>query len=622
MRARILIRKGLRAGEEIPLSPGGVVFGRGEEAQVRLPDSSTSRRHCLISAEESSWTVTDLASKNGTCVNGVPVESASLKPGDLIQIGLTTLQILPDDDGCGQGTSVEGTDGDMRGETISVAPLSDGQGRGSGFRTGMPRDSMRALLDIEDLALRCETAGEFFNRALQRLVSAVGGARASAMLKGRGEPVLFHASAPGCPEGRANPDPAAAEKAMSSGTGLLLRNIAIDPGSAEAETAAGLFYSAVYAPIPSACGSDGLIYMDTQGGRGDLDRGDLMTARAAASAAALFLARTSGMARAGSRDEGVRAGAGFGMVGTGPEMKAVFALIARASSAPSPVLIRGESGTGKELVARALHDAGPRKEGPFIALNCAAIPEGLIESELFGHEKGAFTGASGRRRGCFELASGGTLFLDEICEMPRDSQPKLLRAVEERRIRRLGGAGEIAVDVRLVAATNRDVEEEVKAGRFREDLYFRIGVISIGLPPLRSRKDDIPVLANLFLEMYRRETGRKISGFTPGAVEALREYGWPGNVRELRNAVERAVVLAEGPEIGVEGLAFPGTAARTPAHPVATLREMERAHILAALSSENWNKSRAAKALGIERSTLYEKLKALGISGAGKGEPE
>ncbi|HUJ71240.1 MAG TPA: sigma-54 dependent transcriptional regulator, partial [Verrucomicrobiae bacterium] len=244
------------------------------------------------------------------------------------------------------------------------------------------------------------------------------------------------------------------------------------------------------------------------------------------------------------------------IVGSSPAMQKIYALIQRVVDTDTTVLVLGETGTGKELVARALHYNSIRREGPFIALHCAAIPSELLESEMFGHEKGAFTGALQRRIGMFEAAGGGTLFLDEIGEMPHSTQSKLLRAIQEREIRRVGGQETIGINVRLVCATNRDLQEEVKQGKFREDLFYRINVVPITVPALRDRKEDIPLLAQHFVQRFAKDLNREVPQFTPAALDLLLTYSWPGNVRELEHAIERLLVTCDSSKIGVEDLPF------------------------------------------------------------------
>jgi Nif-specific regulatory protein len=307
------------------------------------------------------------------------------------------------------------------------------------------------------------------------------------------------------------------------------------------------------------------------------------------------------------------------IVGASAPLKLIESQIERVGETKATVLIRGESGTGKELVARAIHQNSPRRDGPFICLNCAALTETLLESELFGHEKGAFTGATDRMIGKFEAADNGTIFLDEIGEMALSTQAKFLRVLEGHPFERVGGNSAIKVDVRVVAATNRALEEAVREGSFRRDLFYRLQVVQLDMPPLRDRLDDVPLLAEHFLKKFVRETGRKIRGFTENALEKLKAYRWPGNIRELRNVVERAVALSSGSQIDATDiwlseldLSSPVVANLRPYKPE-TLEEIERHHILETLKYTDWNKSRAAEILGIERSTLDRKIKAFGL---------
>jgi DNA-binding NtrC family response regulator len=315
------------------------------------------------------------------------------------------------------------------------------------------------------------------------------------------------------------------------------------------------------------------------------------------------------------------------LLGESDALRRVKRLIERVAPTPATVLITGESGTGKELVARSLHLRSPRAAAPFVKINCAAIPEGLLESELFGHEKGAFTGAARRKLGRFELADGGTLFLDEIGEMPLASQPKLLRAIQDGRFYHVGGTHTIDVDVRLVAATNRDLDQEVRSGRFREDLYYRLNVVPIRLPALRERRADIPALAHLFVERFARRHNLPIEGIDPAAEQVLCAYAWPGNIRELENAIERAVLLSEGSQIGLTDLppemsGAAGAQASSPPGAAAPLRDrirdatrqIEREAIEEALRATQGNVTQAARRLGLSRRGLQLKMKELEIA--------
>jgi DNA-binding NtrC family response regulator len=310
------------------------------------------------------------------------------------------------------------------------------------------------------------------------------------------------------------------------------------------------------------------------------------------------------------------------MVGASPAMRAVFDYVRRVARSPASVLVSGESGTGKELIARAIH-AESGRAGPVVAVNCAAVPETLMEGEFFGVRKGAYTDAREDRKGLFEQAHGGTLFLDEVGEIPLNLQSKLLRALQDRVVRRVGDDKEIATDVRIVAATNADLKAEVAAGRFREDLYYRINVIPIHLPPLRDRREDIPLLAETLVARFAQENGRDVTGIEPAALERLCRHPWPGNIRELANVLERAVILTPGPAITEAELPPEvGETAppRTDGFPPGgmggmTLEELERGYILRVLDECGGNRSDAARRLGIDRKTLYRKLLSYGLSG-------
>ncbi len=302
------------------------------------------------------------------------------------------------------------------------------------------------------------------------------------------------------------------------------------------------------------------------------------------------------------------------IIGRSPPMQEVFDTIRQVAPTRATVLIQGESGTGKELVARAIHRLSPRHRGPFIPVHCAALSKHLLESELFGHEKGAFTGAVEQRRGRFELADGGTLFLDEVSEIEPDIQVKILRVLEERRFERVGGQETLEVDVRLLAATNRDLKKMVEDGRFREDLFYRLYVVVIALPPLRERPGDIPLLIDHFIKHFAQSHGKSPVGITPEAVEALSAYSWPGNVRELKNVIERMVVLSRADKLSVRDIPSPireigakSHATFLPAGPV-TLEEAEKRLIVQALRNNDGNVTKAAAQLGISRRTLHRKI--------------
>jgi transcriptional regulator with PAS, ATPase and Fis domain len=291
----------------------------------------------------------------------------------------------------------------------------------------------------------------------------------------------------------------------------------------------------------------------------------------------------------------------------------LFETLSRVAPADSTVLITGESGTGKELVARAIHGNSPRCYHPFITVSCGALPDSLLESELFGHEKGAFTGADQSRKGRIEMANGGTLFLDEIGEISAKTQVDLLRVLQEKKIQRLGSEGEIPVDVRILAATNRDLLAAIRENRFREDLYYRLNVISIHLPPLRERQEDIPILAESFIRKFCLEMNKDLVKIGPEAMRLLTNYHWPGNVRELENIIERALVIGTGKAIVPGDLPF-GQGQIQEAELPESIQEMERLHIKRILNNTAWNISQSARRLGIDRQTLYNKMQKYGLS--------
>lgn len=310
------------------------------------------------------------------------------------------------------------------------------------------------------------------------------------------------------------------------------------------------------------------------------------------------------------------------MLGRSAAMQRVFALVERVAESDATVLVTGESGSGKELIARAIHERGARRDGPMVSINCAAMPESLLESELFGHVRGAFTDAKTARRGLFLDASGGTLFLDELGEMPLGMQAKLLRALEDRKVRPVGGTAEVAFDARVITATNRDLESLVAERRFREDLYYRINVVHVEVPPLRSRGDDALVLAQAFLKRFSARHAKQVTAMTAEVAERILSYSWPGNVRELQNAIERAVALTTQDPIGVEDLP-PRVRDYKPSHVVlssddptelVTLEEVEKRYMTRVMEAVGGNKTVAARVLGLDRSTLYRKLERYGLS--------
>ncbi len=423
------------------------------------------------------------------------------------------------------------------------------------------------------------------------------------------------------------------ETVLNSGEAVLARDIQ-DDSALGLRDASGLIHatSVIAAPIRMNNRNFGMIHLYSTRKKDGLTPDDLEFTLAVAETVAMAL-RTryreqklvEDLTKTKSEIDQLRSQLGVEseIVGSSPAMFKVHEQVAKAAPSKATVLVRGESGVGKELVARSVHFSSPRRNAPFVCLNCAALSESLLESELFGHEKGAFTGATDRKIGKFEAANKGTLMLDEIGEMSPSIQAKFLRVLEGHPFERVGGAKAINVDVRVIAATNRDLEEDVRAGKFRKDLFFRLHVVQISVPPLRYRPEDILELSDHFLQKFNAETGRKISGFSAQARMQLQRYRWPGNVRELKNVIERAVVLARGEEIQLDELLLTNLSTASESqfdfnsivqeYVPESLDDIERKHIEATLHSTEWNKSRSAQILGIERSTLDRKIKKYGI---------
>jgi len=387
--------------------------------------------------------------------------------------------------------------------------------------------------------------------------------------------------------------------------------------------------SLIAVPLITGEGVLGLLYLDTRDPLGKFGEGDLQLLTGIAGIAAPVVRNALDISSLQLEQRRLQAelGAQHSVIGDSPRMVHVCALIVKVAPGTSTILIRGETGTGKEVAARAIHRLSPRATRPFIAINCAAIPENLIESELLGHEKGAFTGAGERKKGKIEEADGGTLFLDEIGEMPLAAQAKLLRVIQEREFERVGSTRTIKVDIRLIAASNRDLEDAARRGAFREDLFYRLNVISMTMPPLRERREDIVPLARHFLERNRAKSARRIAGFSTQAEGCLSRYHWPGNVRELENAVERAVVLGSTPQILPEDLPDAVAEAAVFAPPQGALvgefhaevKEAKRQLVRQAIEQAGGNYAEAARRLGMHPNNLHRLIRELGLRQEMKG---
>ena len=633
--AKLLCQAGPTEGTVYDLVPGEVTVGRGVENTIQIPSETVSRTHCCLLCRDEAWTLRDEGSRNGTLVNGAPVEEVVLKPGDEIRVGEATMIFT--------GEQVD---------TIEAESLSDASSPDLQVSDVLDSDTFtqRVRQHAAEAATRGDVEGhrlvtllEFSSRShsarnMSDLFGALTAAIENDLEPHRVVPILVDEK-----QGLVRPwvkSASAFDKALSNiPLSQTIVNYVRDKRVAvlSEETKQDSRFrkalsihkqkitSAMCAPMRIGDELLGLIYVDRLGEAEHFTAADLELLNAMACQAAVAIANVRSVERVGRerqvREKQLRGQ--YDIVGQSGAIQQVFRFIAKAAPAQAGVIILGESGTGKELVARAIHVNSQRRHQPFEAVNCAALTPSLLESEIFGHVRGAFTGADADRPGLFELADGGTLFLDEIGEMPDGSQSKLLRVLEQGELRRVGDVRDRKVNVRVIAATNKRLEEEMRAGRFREDLYFRLNVLKVQLPPLRDRREDIPLLAENFLHAFVKSCGRTPLTFDPGVLDLFGQVAWRGNVRELRNVIERMVVMAEGDVLRLDDVPYelrhvgdhPAAAAAVPAGEPGPLREVERAHIARTLDHTGGNKKEAARILEIDRSTLYAKLKAYGLNG-------
>ncbi|MGE3316092.1 MAG: sigma 54-interacting transcriptional regulator [Planctomycetaceae bacterium] len=658
--AYLVVREGGAWGDAIDLSPRQVnTIGRAPTNRVVVRDEICSRNHCEIFLAGSAWTLRDLGSRNGTLVNNVQINGdRELNGGELIQIGGCQLGFTKDLSAPFTQIDESDLNSDSDEDTKVSINLIDGlpseETRGPEI-LHRAKSSRYLVPGTPTLLHRDRTSLEL--ATLYRLAMEMGSRRsakelAAAVLEGLFSGVRVDIGAilllPRVKAGEVDPAKlkvvaynSRGEHAyhkvsdylsglvIASREAILARDVDTDarlstPGSLGEIKAR----SVICAPIQSGQVVFGLIHLYSTRVENSFDRDDLEFVLAVAEQFAIALnnltekeSLASGLARVKDENELLRRQLEMEseIIGESPEIRQLRETIALIAPTDATVLISGESGVGKELVARAIHFRSGRNDRPFNTMNCAALSESLLESELFGHEKGSFTGATERKVGKFEQAHRGTLFLDEAGEMPLSIQAKFLRVLEGHAFERVGGHAAVKVDVRVVAATNRNLERAVEKGTFRRDLYFRLHVMEITVPPLRKHRSDIPLLAHYFLTRSARKTGRMVQEFSPAAMEALHNYDWPGNIRELQNVVERAVILCTGNQVREEDIRL--SALQTPrsdssmpvmdlpARGEVTLDKLEQEHILATLERTNGNKTRTAQILGIERSTLDRKLK-------------
>ncbi|OHB77522.1 MAG: hypothetical protein A2Z34_06180 [Planctomycetes bacterium RBG_16_59_8] len=601
--AELMVQTKDGKSRRVPIDREFFTVGRGKHSSFRLDDKWISDEHCSIRLDGAGFVLDDRNSKNGTLLNGAPVKTSELKWGDVVQIGQTSLVFIEHSEADDEpGVLIEEEHALPEGaktetiEMIRKLRMTDDPHR-LRDELGLLHNIVAALGERNELPIVLETL-------LNLILEATKATRGKIILMEEERPDELIVERP--TGATIHVDGRVLDDVVRGGEAVLLKR---SPES----SSAGREYTAICSPIAARSKVVGVIYLDTDGSTEDFSLKDLELGRTISSIIGMNVQNAREYRAIKREYEELRKSISgrFYMVGESPAMQEVFRMIEKIAPTDAGVLITGESGTGKELVARALHSQSRRKEGPLVAINCAAIPQSLLESELFGYEKGAFTGAYKTKIGKFEDGAGGTVFLDEIGDMDLDSQAKLLRVLEQKTVSRIGGTKQISVDIRIVASTNKDLAESVKNGTFREDLFFRLNVVHIFMPPLRDRRKDIPLLVGRFLNDLAANSRKKLK-ITADAMEVLSSYPWPGNVRELKNSIERAFVLSSGTEILPSDFAFL-QATRAADRKPTSLAQAERHHILSVLSATNGNKDQTAKILGIARSTLYDKLKQYNI---------
>jgi transcriptional regulator with GAF, ATPase, and Fis domain len=612
-------------------------LGRDASNGLPISDPSVSRRHCLIRREGSGFKVSDLDSRNGTLVNGEPVKDHWLHHLDEIAVGDSVFRFLIDDDSdntCASSRIVEFEDGKTTHATAEIRPQDVLYLQPDKILSELPATSrlarnLNALLQISRVVHSIRDLDELQAQVLDLIFDIAPAERGAILLdgtNGREFNSLFARNRDAGNDSPVQVSRTIAQRVLEQGVAILGSDVASSTGLGTVESlVASQVRSLLCVPLTIYRRTIGCIYLDTINiaDRFNEDHLQLVTAIAGISAVALENARRLQWLENENQRLMTEVTLDRSLVGESARMKEVFQFLARVAPTDATVLIGGESGTGKELAARAIHRKSPRSGKPFVAINCAAIPETLLESELFGYEKGAFTGAVSQKKGRLEVADGGVLFLDEVGELAPSLQVKLLRVLQEREFERVGGTRPIHVDIRLIAATNRNLEEASRQGEFRQDLYFRLNVVSLKMPPLREHKEDIPILVSFLVEKLCKKCGAKPKPLSREALACLQNYDWPGNVRELENVIERALVLGSSEDILPEDLPenllergpTPGVGEAT-YH--AAIKDLKRRLIEAALQEARGSITEAAKVLGVHPNYLHRLIRNLDLKDSTK----
>jgi Nif-specific regulatory protein len=643
-------------GTTFSITDADVTIGRGPSNSICIADPLLSRQHCRITREGDVFHLHDLGSFNGTFVNGVPIKKQAIAHSDLIKTGGSILLFLcheesDSESGADPGRVRFAEDDPAMQSTIFLRSEDSFYFNSLKGETDLPPTArtarnFRALLQI-GLEINAIRDLETLQRRLLELIFTVTPAERGAILLADSGAEdftsVFGLHRSGRREKSVSVSRSIAQRVMREGVGVLSAGVADD---ASLQSAHGPGATAVAAPLTASAEVFGAVYLETTDPSAGFDSDHLELVTAISNLAAVALDTARYVERLNNETKRLQNELNFdrAMIGESAPMKEVRAFIAKVAPTDSTVLIRGESGTGKEMVARAIHLNSPRSKGAFIAINCAVLPENLIESELFGHEKGAFTGAIAQKKGKFELAEGGTVFLDEIGELAPKLQAKLLRVLQENEFERIGGTRPIKLNARLIAATNKGLEAAIRSREFREDLFFRLNVLTLTMPPLRLRREDIPLLADYFVTKYAAKCQRRIKGVTAAARSCLERYDWPGNVRELESAIQRAVVMSATEFIMPEDLPddvleSESTDADAPATPAPddqkaiaaviaptpkyhdAVREAKKQVIINAIEQASGNYVEAAKLLGLHQNNLYRLIRNLNLKSRLKKQP-
>ena len=634
MRPRLLVIAGPSKDSTIPLPDGESTLGRDPTNAVSVPDASVSRKHCLLRREEDDrFQIKDLDSRNGTLVNGLAIKEQWLRHGDEIATGDSVfLFLLEDEEQAVPPSRVEFDDSQPMAETKLIHPREVLYLQPDRLLRELPAGSavarnLNALLKISRVVHAIRDLEELQAQLLDLVFEVIPAGRGAILLsdgaglefnclyartRQAGQPQLVRVSR------------TIARQAMKDNVAILGVDVAASGALREVESlAASEVRSLLCVPLTVFQRVIGCIYLDSTNAinRFQEDHLQLVAAIAGISAVALDNARRLQWLEQENQRLTTEFRQEQSLVGEGARMKEIFQFLARVSPTESTVLIEGESGTGKELAARALHRNSHRANKPFVAINCAAIPESLLESDLFGHERGAFTGAAAQKKGRLEVADGGVVFLDEIGELAPALQVKLLRVLQEREFEHVGGTHTIKVDIRLIAATNRDLNEAVRTGQFRQDLYYRLAVVRLTMPPLRERREDNPMLTRHFVQKYAKRSKVKPKPVSREAMAALVNYEWPGNVRELENAIERALVMGSADMVRLEDLPESLLEQESPAEMHegkyhASVKELKKQLIIDAVEQTRGNYVDAAGILGVHPNYLHRLIRNLGLKEA------